>query len=223
MTDTTFEDRLLAELRALVAERPASAAAGPPPARRVPRRRLAFAAGAVVAAVAGVFVAVDGDPAAPAYAVDRHSDGSVTVEIHGLRDAAGLQAKLRAAGIPAVVDYAPAGKMCREPRGRRATGRPTRGRAAMGVGVGQSTTFTIPRGQLQPGQTLVITSSTGSSVSSVSTQIVEGPVAPCELVDAPPLPAPGSTSGKPDSGPSFSTGGAKAGGARVGPSTHTGP
>jgi hypothetical protein len=217
MSPTTFEDRLLAELRAVVAARPAPETAGPAPSRHVPRARLVLTAGAVAATVAGVFVATGGDTAAPAYAVEKQSDGSVTVEIRSLRDAAGLQEKLRAAGIPAVVDYTPIGKMCREPRGRPATG--GREQASVGVREDRSATFTITPGEVRSGQTLVITSSVGSSVSSLGSQIVEGPVAPCELVDAPPLPPAGGA----DTGPSFSTGGADAGATRVGPSTHTGP
>jgi hypothetical protein len=220
MTQSTFEDQLLDELRAVVAARPAPELVAPPRARRAPVGRLALAGTALAATAAGVFVAAGGDPATPAYAVDRRSDGSVTVEIKSLRDAAGLQEKLRAAGINAVVEYTPFGKTCREPRGRPAT---AGGRHSMGMrtGEGGATTFTIPRGDVGAGQTLVITASTGASASSVGTAIVEGPVAPCELVDAPALPAPGA--GGAESGPSFSTGGAGAGATSVGPSTHTGP
>ncbi|HTE62715.1 MAG TPA: hypothetical protein VK631_20335 [Solirubrobacteraceae bacterium] len=221
MTPTTFEERLLTELRAVVAERPAPETVAPASARRVPRARLVLAAGAVAATAAAVFVGTGGDPAATAYAVEKQSDGSVTVEVRSLRDAAGLQEKLRAAGIPAVVDYTPAGKMCREPRGRAATG----GHGPMRVGVrhGGSATFTIARGDVRAGQTLVITSSVGSAVSSLGTQVVEGPVAPCELVDAPPLPPIGQRPGDADSGPSFSTGGANTGATSAGPSPHDGP
>ena len=127
---------------------------------------------------------------------------------------------MRAAGIPAVVDYTPMGKTCREPRGRPATVA-GRGRQSMSIGVrqGRSTTFTITRGSVQPGQTLVIMSSLGSGASSVGTVIVQGPVAPCDLVDGPPLPA--RRSG--DTGPGFSTGGAAGGSKGASPSTHTGP
>jgi hypothetical protein len=223
MTTTTFEDRLLAELRAVVAERPAPEpeATAPGPRRRAPGTRLALAGSAVAATAAGAFLVAGGDTSTPAYAVAKQSDGSVTVEVHSLRDAAGLQEKLRAAGIPAVVDYTPFGKMCREPRGRpAATGHQM---GSMGVGEGSHVaTFTIPRGEVRPGQTLVITSSVGSSVSSLGSEIVEGPVAPCELVDAPALPAPGSGGGA-DAGQGLSTGGANAGSTSAGPSTHTGP
>jgi hypothetical protein len=229
MTPTTFEDRLLAELRAVVAARPTPNAATARPARRARRTRPTLAAGAVAATIAGVFVATGGDTAAPAYAVEKRSDGSVTVEIHSLRDAAGLQQKLAAAGIPAVVDYTPIRKMCREPRGRPASaGHPM----TLGVGVreGRSATFTIPRGNVRPGETLVITSSVGSSASRLGVEIIDGPVAPCELVAAPPPAAPGQSTGGATSGPSFGAGGtsfsthdARPDGSRIGPSTHTAP
>jgi hypothetical protein len=224
MTPTTFEDRLLVELRAVVAARPTPDAVTSQPVRRIPRVRLTVAAGAVAATVAGVLVAVSGDSTAPAYAVEKQADGNVTVEIHSLRDAAGLQEKLRAVGIQAVVDYTPIGKMCREPRGHPATGA-VGGRHAMSTAVraDHSATFTIPRGDLRSSQTLVITSSVGSSVSSLGVEIVDGPVAPCTLVDAPPLPPGGPGAGGKDSGPNFSTGGAASGATQAGPSTHTGP
>jgi hypothetical protein len=216
MTPTTFEDRLLDELRTVVAARPAPAA-GPQPRRL----RLVLATGAIAATTVGVIVLSGGDSAAPAYAVERQPDGSVTVEIRSLRDASGLQEKLRAAGIPAVVDYTPIGKMCRAPRGRPAT---VVGRKSMKIGIreGRSTTFTITRGSVRPGQTLVIMSSIGAGASSLGTEVVEGPVAPCQLIDAPPLPAPGPSKGG-ARGPSFSTGGAKRGGTTAGPSTSTHP
>jgi hypothetical protein len=214
MTPTTFEDRLLDELRTVVAARPAPEAVSAAPPRRL---RLALATGAVAATAVGVVVISGGDSAAPAYAVEQQPDGSVTVEIRSLRDAAGLQEKLRAAGIPAVVDYTPAGKMCRAPRGRPATV-VRRKSIRIAVREGRTTTFTISRGSVGPGQTLVIMSSMGSGASSLGTELVEGPVATCELVDAPPPPAPRPG----DTGPSFSTGGA-AGGKDAGPSTHTGP
>jgi hypothetical protein len=224
MTPTTFEDRLLTELRAVVAARPAPELVTA--SARAPRTRLILAAGALAATVAGVFVVTGGDNAAPAYAVEKQPDGSVTVAIHSLSDAAGLQQKLRAAGIPAVVDYTPIGKMCREPRGRLATsGHGMR----MGVGVraDHSATFTISRGSVQPGETLVIASSVGSSVSSLGTEVIDGPVAPCKLVDAPPLPAPGPGTPGAQAGSGFSTSGrtsgTESGGTQVGPSTHTIP
>jgi hypothetical protein len=104
---TRFEDRLLAQLRQIVAERPAPAAT---PHRRPRRTRLALAgAGVAAAAAAAVAIVATGGGVTPAYAVQPRADGSVTVRIHSLSDAAGLERRLRAAGVPAVVDYTTGG------------------------------------------------------------------------------------------------------------------
>jgi len=92
----------------------ASPALAPSPRPRRTRRRLAI--GVSLAAAAGAAVAVvglpgspnhGGTPAAAAWAVTPNADGSVTVVINEYRDAAGLQAKLRAAGLRANVTTAP--------------------------------------------------------------------------------------------------------------------
>jgi hypothetical protein len=44
--------------------------------------------------------------------VDRNPDGTVTVRIDSLSDAAGLQQQLNDAGVPALVQYLPPGKTC---------------------------------------------------------------------------------------------------------------
>lgn len=110
-----FEDRLLAQLRQVVAERE--------PATRLPvphrprRARLILAGAGGAAALAAVaIVASSGDVTSSAYAVDPKPDGDVTVQIHELSEALQLQTSLRDAGIPAVVDYLPAGqKSCIAP------------------------------------------------------------------------------------------------------------
>lgn len=105
----SFEDRLLVELRALVAERPAPTVAHRPRPRRT-RIGLAVAGGAAAATVAAVaLVAGSGDRPSNAYAVERLADGAVSVSINSLSDADGLERKLREAGVPAVVDYDPTG------------------------------------------------------------------------------------------------------------------
>jgi len=110
-TSQSFEDRLLHELRLVVADRPAPAAA---PARRSRRLRRPLFGVAVVAAGAAAIavVAGTGSRTPSAYAVEPQANGAVTVTIHSLQDAAGLQRKLRAAGVPAVVDYAAGGVPC---------------------------------------------------------------------------------------------------------------
>lgn len=101
-----FEDRLLEQLRHVVVEHPAPDVV----THRRPRRtRLALAGAGVAAATAAVAIfATSSDVTTSAYAVVPTADGSVTVKIHSLSDATGLERSLRAAGVPAVVDYLPA-------------------------------------------------------------------------------------------------------------------
>jgi hypothetical protein len=110
-----FEERLLDELRRVVAERPSPAAAEATstPAARWRRRPLALLGGlaAAAAAAALVGVALSGDDGT-AWAVERNADGTVTVRIDSLSDADGLERKLAAEGVPAMVQYLPAGKAC---------------------------------------------------------------------------------------------------------------
>jgi hypothetical protein len=115
-----FEERLLAELRRVVEEgaTPASAdtIAAQRPAARRHRRPLVLAGGlaaaAAVASVAGLALN-RGDNAA--WAVTSNDDGTVTVEINSLSDSDGLERKLAAAGVPALVQFLPAGKVCGVP------------------------------------------------------------------------------------------------------------
>lgn len=206
-TADRFEDRLLHELRAVVASTPAPAAE---PARRplLTRTRLTLGGAVAAAGAAGALVLAGGGGASPAYAVESHGDGSVTVTVSSVRDAAGLQQKLAAAGIRAVVDYVPAGKMCRQPRGENAkgNGHTSAMSMAMSQGADGSVTFTIAPGQLGANETLVIENSVDQAASRMGVGIVEGAVGPCVLVDAPPLPPAPAGDGK-ATGPSFSTGG----------------
>ena len=102
-----FEERLLTELRQVVAERPEPlrSASG-----KRPYGRFALAGVGVASAVTAIAVfAGSGDNTTSAYAIDEKPDGVVSVEIKSLKDADGLETGLRAAGVPAVVDYTPAG------------------------------------------------------------------------------------------------------------------
>jgi hypothetical protein len=137
------------------------------------------------AATAGVFFLSTGTQAA--YAVTKNADGTVTVEIDSLSDAAGLQAKLQAAGVNAVVEYLPAGKMCKQPwftpAGVGAAG------GMYGSEVGRTsdgaTQFTIS-GNLPADATLVITTQTGpGGERALGIAWAQGDVPPCEVVDAP--------------------------------------
>jgi len=114
-----YEDRLLAELRRVVEANPE-----PTPTQRGAtttlsyrwRRPLAVTGGLAAAAVASVAVVGFGEEGSgTAWAVTPNDDGTVTVVINSLRDAEGLEQKLREAGVPAVVQYLPDGKKCAPP------------------------------------------------------------------------------------------------------------
>jgi hypothetical protein len=203
-----FESRLLSELQQLVTERPAPSRARAARPRRARRRLLtasAAAAGTAVAVAAGVLVLSDAGHPSAAYAVERAPDGTVTVEIRSLRDAAGLERKLNEAGVRAKVDYLPLGMMCREPRftPARSGGRFS---ASQRIRPDGTATFTLDPRQLSANDTLVITSSSGTPagkrpVSSLGIAIARGDVAPCTPVKdarpAPPAAPPGDDRGGP--------------------------
>jgi hypothetical protein len=201
-TANRFEDRLLDQLQEIVAARPAPTVVAQ---RRPRRRRLALAGVSVATATAAVAPVVTGSDVTPsAYAVQPRADGSVTVAIRGLEDAAGLQRSLRAAGVPANVDYAPAGRAgCvtppPHPSGPTETGTTRSSRRDVGPslsgpgpgpgpGVRVSTrvssgddgvTFSIDPGNLKPGEKIYITTSTGK-VNSIGMAVAkEKPAAPC--------------------------------------------
>lgn len=103
MSSSRFEERLLQELRGVVEARPAPESVG---RRRAPRLALS-GAGVAAAVTAAVVVTVSGGGGAdPAFAVESRPGGAVSVTINSLRDAAGLERKLREKGIPADVSYA---------------------------------------------------------------------------------------------------------------------
>lgn len=187
MTSTlTFEDRLLDELRQVVAANPAPAA----PARRAGSRRpLALAgAGLVAASAAAAVVTLAGGGTSSAWAIDSQPDGSVTVHISSLRDAGGLQDGLRNAGIPAVVTYssdcaptsapAPGDPEAGTSSGHFETG-PSLKQAAPtpstkgGIArekvtssvrtTGDGVTFSLDPGRINPGEKVYITTSTGQA------------------------------------------------------------
>jgi hypothetical protein len=183
---SNFEERLLQDLQSLVVARPVERGQGRPIWRR-PRFALAGGLAALLAAAATVGIAVLSAGTQAAYAVTKNANGTVTVEIDSLSDAAGLQAKLGAAGLNAVVEYLPAGKMCKQPwytpAGAGANGGMQRsevGRTSDGA-----TIFTIS-GDEPAGATLVITTQTGpGNERALGIGWAQGDVPACEVVDAP--------------------------------------
>jgi hypothetical protein len=184
-----------------------------------------------VAAAAGVPFVSGG--AAPAYAVSTNDDGTVTVEISSLSDAAGLQSKLREAGVRAVVHYLPPGKACKQPwfAAAPAEGGPAAQGSTPAIkgGVEQTsdghTRFTVSK-SLGADETLMIMTqvapegsgpSGAPSPTAIAVGIARGEVKPCEVVDAPagsePLGGPPPGAGKVHTedgglGPALSTSGA---------------
>ncbi len=118
-----FEQRLLARLKAVVAERGAAAAAteaaearvASPSWRRHGPRLALGAATALVAVAVALIVSAGGDNPPAAFAVEPQEGGGVTIKVYSLEDASGLEQALEDAGIQAQVTWLPAGKVCREP------------------------------------------------------------------------------------------------------------
>ncbi|MFC6086253.1 hypothetical protein [Sphaerisporangium aureirubrum] len=154
--------------------------------RGTPRRRGLRAAVLAGAAAAVAAVAVPLALGTPAYAVDRLPDGTVTVRIHEFLEPKRLQASLREAGVPAEVDYLPAGQTCRGPRGVRPA---TAGLALEWPPDGSGITFRIPPDRLRPGQTLVIVATFAADdparAGSIAMSVVEGRAARCTAVPGP--------------------------------------
>ncbi|HET7574877.1 MAG TPA: hypothetical protein VFJ99_07155 [Solirubrobacterales bacterium] len=118
-----FEQRLLDELKAVIAERGAEGAdPSETVAPRLARRRaqrLALAAVAVIAAAAAVLAFSSGGGSTPrAFAIEPQAGGGVTVRVFSLEDARGLERALEHAGIRAQVTWLAAGMTCREPHYR---------------------------------------------------------------------------------------------------------
>jgi hypothetical protein len=118
--------------------------------------------------------------------VTRNADGTVTVEIDSLTDAAGLQARLQEAGVDAVVEYLPAGKACQQPwftpAGRDAIGGASQ--SSVGRSSDGATRFTITAPPA--GITMVISTQTGpDGMQALGIGYAQGDVPPCQVVDAP--------------------------------------
>ena len=116
-----FEDRLLEQLRHVVAEQPIPSQASPP--RRSHRRLVLAAAGCATALAAVAVVAGGGDTTTSAYAVEAQPNGAVEVSINELDDPSGLQNSLEDNGIPATVDFDSANQACAAPPSQGGAGK----------------------------------------------------------------------------------------------------
>lgn len=133
---SNFEERLLDELKAAVAQRgteqepSTESPARSPGRRRGPR--LVAAAVAVLAAGAALLVLNSGSDNTPkAFAVEPQDGGGVKIDVYGAEDAAGLEGALAEAGIRSQVTWLPTGMTCREPHFT-----PSRAKTSMGGTIG---------------------------------------------------------------------------------------
>jgi hypothetical protein len=180
----TFEERLLAELKAVVA---AQSAAAPPtsssPYRsRAPRRWYVPAVGAAAAAVAIALVATTARPT-PAFAVSGTNGEEVTVTVTRLEGAEALERELRARGVPSDVTYLPTDKACE--RGRYAEVRTPGLSLQVGADLFE---VTIPPGAIGAENTFVLSAAVTPTADGVRAivefGIAQGAVDPCTVVDA---------------------------------------
>ncbi|MET9248100.1 hypothetical protein [Nonomuraea sp. NPDC003709] len=161
---------------------------GPPAARPRPyRARRLFLGLAVAATLAAGIVVGQGllrTGVPPSYAVTKDSDGVAYVKLRDFRDAAGLTRQLQELNVPAIVDYVPPGKMCREPRGTHVEDIP-RGLYSVPENIpgeeGRGWQMRIDTKLFKPGQTFVWT--IGETLTT--TILMTGPVGPCVLEDRP--------------------------------------
>ena len=181
---TRFEDRLLTELQSVVHANPA------PVEGRRPVGRWVAASAAVAAGVTGFTVL--GGGASPAFAVSTEANGDITVTIKALSDASGLERALAAHGVTADVTYAPRGQQCAPGRFTESSA-PEKGLSSVNQQQ-SSLQFTISKGQVQAGQTLVVETSGGLEQSTIRIGVAAGPVGACHLVPAGAAPAGAVTS-----------------------------
>jgi hypothetical protein len=183
IADGPLDARALADLDRVMSPRR--------PRRIGVRRRTALIAAGVgafaVGATLGVPLIGGERTAAPAYAVQRNDDGTVSVRIERFEDADGLEAAIERYGVKAEVDYLPYGKTCREPR---YTVAPTADQsAAVSVGDQDGSSILLTPGDFDSNETLVIVHSSAQQAGVedrvIQQLIAEGPVAPCDPVDLP--------------------------------------
>jgi hypothetical protein len=137
--DRNFQERLLDDLKAVVAQHGAeqeiSTETAPHSAgwRRSPR--LVVSACAVLAAAAALLVFKSGsDNTSKAFAVEQDG-GGMTITIYSPEDAAGLEGALAEAGIHSQVTWLSSGETCREPRYTESTVKSSLGGDFGGIGV----------------------------------------------------------------------------------------
>lgn len=160
----SFESALLTRLRDHVDQQPI-------PTPRFSRPKLFLAAAATVAAAAVMVVVIPGLGSTAAYSVQEGNSGTVTVEVHRLEDAEGLEEDLAKYGVKADVTYLTDRQEC-------ARGRYTpvdRSLSGMEISMGSDLLrVTLPPGTVRDGETFVMAVSGGAMASSSSDSVHDG-------------------------------------------------
>lgn len=201
-----FEERLLGELKSVVAHRKAERSAVRPARARLWRRRSVVSvvsAGALAIGAAIGLPLLGGGPSAPsasaAFDLTTSDDGTITVTIYRFDDADGLEAQLADHGVQADVTYVPYREHCQPDRYELS---PTQHRVGVdwpttaGVPInanGVELSFTLRPADFQPDETLVVANEwRGADTDPPMAGAVKlfqlvhfvtaiGPVEPCEL------------------------------------------
>lgn len=188
--DLSAEDLSAEGLRAedALAENPV---AGRSPTRGRRRGLGRLAAGLAVAAalaggiVVGPSLVEDGRGVTASYAVTKDERGIVTIQVRDFGDTDGLRRRLEELGVPALVDYVPEGKRCREPRAEHVQDIPS-GLYSLPANIpGEKGGWQmrIDTRLFRPGETFVWTiTPRPDGGGSTSTILMKGPVKPCEFI-----------------------------------------
>lgn len=142
----SFESALLTRLRDHVDQQPTVRP-------RFSRSRLLFAAAATVAAAAAIVVVVPGLGTTAAYSVQEGNSGTITVEVHRLEDARGLEDELAKYGVEADISYLPDRQECGPGRYTPVDRSPSGMRISMGS---QLLRVTLPPGTVRDGERFVM-------------------------------------------------------------------
>jgi hypothetical protein len=201
-----FEERLLGELKSVVAHRNAEQSAARPARARLWRRgsvvSVASAGALAIGAVIGLPL-LGGSRTAPsasaAFELTTNDDGTITVTIYRFDDADGLEALLADHGVQADVTHVPNGEHCQPDRYELS---PTQHPVGVdnptpaGVPLNMSDvelSFTLRPADFQPDETLVVANEwSGADADPPKAGAVQlfqlvhfvtaiGPVVPCEL------------------------------------------
>ena len=183
---TKFSDQLFDDL--MREHGPALAHTRPPahPKRQITARQALLAGGgtlAVSAAIAGTLVATSG---APAYAVTKNPDGTITLAVYQTSGIAGANARLRQLGDKQVV-VVPVKPGCPSPGSLPAPAMSGRGhRITTETGISRNGSVTVNAQGIPAGDILVVGVQTSGQSSAGAADLTSPPAPSCISLPAPP-------------------------------------